>query len=156
MIQEKINLTIKKQLFAQCRSYVDLRVQRILTSIADLEESLLNESKSSAGDKYETGREMINIEYEKLSGQLQEFRKLEATLTMAERKTPSDCAELGSIVRTTGANYFIAIPSGELWAGDEKFYAIGTNAPIAQALIGKKEGDEMVFNGNSSKIISIL
>lgn len=149
-------MTVKKQLFAQCRSYVDLRVQRILTSIADLEESLLNESKSSAGDKYETGREMINIEYEKLSGQLQEFQKLEATLTMAERKTPSKSVELGSAVRTTGANYFIAIPAGELRSGDEKFYAIGTNAPIAQALLGKMEGDEIVFNSKSSKIISIF
>ena len=143
-------------MFKACRSYVDQRVQRILISIADLEESLLNESKSSAGDKYETGREMINIEYQKLSGQLQEFRKLEATLAMAERQTFSNTIELGSVVKTTGANYVIAIPAGQIIHNEEKFFAIGSNAPIAQALLGKREGDEMIFNGKSSKIISIL
>lgn len=146
---------MRKALFKACRSYVDQRVQRILKSISDLEESLLNESKSSAGDKYETGREMINMEYEKLSNQLQEFRKLEATITMAERNAPNGIIELGSVVRTNGANYFIAIPAGEIISGDEKFYAIGTNAPIAIALIGKKEGDEMNFNNKTSRILSI-
>lgn len=146
---------MRKTLFKSCRSYVDQRIQRILISIADLEESLLNESKSSAGDKYETGREMINMEFEKLSGQLQEFRKLEATLTLAERKAPSNCVELGSVVKTTGANYFIAIPAGEILAGEEKFFAIGSNAPIAQALLGKKIGDDFSFNGNTNTILLI-
>ena len=121
----------------------------------DLEESLENESKSSAGDKYETGREMINLEFDKLTGQLREFRKLEGTLTMSRRKDPSKRIQLGSIVKTSVANYFIAIPAGEISNGKEKFYAIGANAPVAQALLGKKEKESFDFNGNTNKILLV-
>ena len=121
----------------------------------DLKESLENESKSSAGDKYETGREMINLEFDKLTGQLREFRKLEGTLTMSRRKAPANNIQLGSLVKTSVANYFIAIPAGEISAGNEKFYAIGTNSPVAQALLGKKEKESFDFNGNVNEILLV-
>ncbi len=68
--------------------------------MADLEESLENESKSSAGDKYETGREMINYEFEKLSGQLKEFKKLQDTLAVARRSFTFEVVQWLSILRS--------------------------------------------------------
>lgn len=146
---------MKEQLFSSCKNYLEQRIQRILTSMADLEESLENESKSSAGDKYETGREMINLEFEKLQGQLTEFKKLQETLKMAQRAFTFEVVQLGSYVKTTGANYFIAIPAGEISVDNEKFYAIGANSPVGQALLGKKSGEIFVFNGRESRINSI-
>lgn len=146
---------MKEQLFSNCKNYLDQRIQRILTSLGDLEESLENESKSSAGDKYETGREMINIEYAKLSGQLSEFKKLQETLTLARRSFTFESIQLGSYVKTTGANYFIAIPAGEITVENEKYYAIGVNSPVAQALMGKKSGEAFNFNGIERRINSI-
>ena len=121
----------------------------------DLEESLENESKSSAGDKYETGREMINLEFGKLNGQLMEFRKLQETLLKAWRNVPATNIQLGSLVKTSVANYFIAIPAGEISDGTEKFYAIGANSPVAQALLGKKKGAQFNFNGTMNRITSV-
>ena len=40
------------------------------------QESLDSESKSSAGDKHETGRAMAQLEMEKLGGQYESARKL--------------------------------------------------------------------------------
>lgn len=146
---------MKEQLFTNCKDYLDQRIQRILTSMADLEESLETESKSSAGDKYETGREMINFEFEKLSGQLKEFKKLQETLILARRSFTFEVVQLGSYVKTTGANYFIAIPAGEITVEEEKFYAIGANSPVGQALLGKKSGESFNFNGVDRRINSI-
>lgn len=146
---------MKEQLFSSCKSYLDLRIKRILSSMADLEESLENESKSSAGDKYETGREMINLEFEKLQGQLSEFKKLQETLKMAHRAFTFEVVQLGSYVKTTGANYFIAIPAGEINVDNERFYAIGANSPVGQALLGKRSGEIFVFNGMERRINSI-
>lgn len=146
---------MKEQLIISCENYLDKRIQRILASMKDLEESLENESKSSAGDKYETGREMINLEFEKLQGQLSEFRKLQETLKMAQRAFTFEEVQLGSYVKTTGANYFIAIPAGEISVEHEKFYAIGANSPVGQALLGKKSGEIFVFNGMERRINSI-
>lgn len=146
---------MKEQLFEACKNYLDHRINRILAAMKDLEESLENESKSSAGDKYETGREMINLEFDKLTGQLREFRKLEETLLMAWRKVPAKNIQLGSLVKTSAANYFIVIPAGEISEGNEKFYAIGANSPVAQALLGKKEGTNFSFNGIINRITSV-
>ena len=142
----------KAALFRECQKYLDLRINRILTSIKDLENSLTGETKSSAGDKYETGREMINAEIEKLSAQLYEFRKLEEVLQLAGRSSYSKKAGLGSVVETSTAHYFIAIPAGEIVFENKKYYAIGANSPIAKMLLGKHEGEEFSFNGISTKI----
>ena len=57
---------IKEKLYIACEAYVDERIKRIEAAMAGLESDLENETKSSAGDKYETGREMINLEINKL------------------------------------------------------------------------------------------
>lgn len=147
--------TKKTGLLVECQKYLDVRINRILVSIKDLENSLSGETKSSAGDKYETGREMINAEIEKLSGQLKEFKKLEEVLQIAERNQNHKEINLGSVVETSTANYFIAIPAGEITFENGKFYAIGANSPVAKVLLGKTAGEEFTFNGMSNKINSV-
>lgn len=146
---------MKEELFKKCESYLEEKIGRISNSILDLEASLANESKSSAGDKYETGREMINIEINKLSSQLQQFQKLQVTLEMAKQNSHTDIVKMGNLVEATNALYFICIPVGEVNIGDKKIYVIGAGSPIAQALIGKFVGDKFNFNAISGKILKI-
>ena len=105
-------MTQKEQLFESCETYLNERIDRISAALKDLEADLENETKSSAGDKYETGREMINLEWNKLSVQLQQFRRLNETLEMAKSRPVTGSIQLGSLVKTSVANYFIAIPAG--------------------------------------------
>jgi len=146
---------MKEELYKKCESYLEKKISRISHSIQDLEAALTNESKSSAGDKFETGREMINIEINKLSTQLQQFQQLQVTLEIAKRNGVSKTVKLGSLVEATNATYFICIPIGEVIIGDKKVYVIGAGSPIAQALIGKAVGEKFSFNTISGRIISI-
>lgn len=148
-------IKMKEELYKTCESYLEEKIARISHSILDLEAALTNESKSSAGDKYETSREMINIEIHKLSSQLQQFQKLQVTLEMAKRNASRDIVRMGSLVEATNATYFICIPIGEVSLGDKKVYVIGAASPIAQALIGKSVGDTFTFNAVSGAIVSI-
>ena len=107
-------MTQKEQLFKSCETYLNERIDRISAALKDLEADLENETKSSAGDKYETGREMINLEWNKLSVQLQQFRRLNETLEMAKSRPVTDSIQLGSLVQTSVANYFVAIPAGQV------------------------------------------
>ena len=59
-------MDIKEQLYEFCRAYIDGRTIRINESIKSIQESLSSETKSSAGDKHETGRAMLQLEREKL------------------------------------------------------------------------------------------
>ncbi|MDT0676363.1 transcription elongation factor [Autumnicola musiva] len=146
---------IKQELYESCDQYLEDRMQRIRAAMNDLENDLENETKSSAGDKYETGREMINLEWNKLSGQLQQFKMLKETLKNVKRRNASDEIQLGSLVKTNMANYFIAIPAGQIKVAGETYFSIGVGSPIAQLLLHKKAGEDFRFNGKINQIISV-
>ncbi|TXD95464.1 GreA/GreB family elongation factor [Gillisia hiemivivida] len=150
-----LKIKMKEELYKKCEGYLEEKIARISHSIQDLELALTNESKSSAGDKYETSREMINIEIHKLSTQLQQFQKLQVTLELAKRNAATEIVKMGSLVEATNAIYFICIPIGEVIVGDKKAYVIGAGSPIGQALIGKSVGDSFSFNAVSGTIVSI-
>ena len=58
-------MTIKQELYKLCLEYVENRFQTIQNTIKEIQESLGSETKSSAGDKHETGRAMLQLEREK-------------------------------------------------------------------------------------------
>jgi hypothetical protein len=150
-----MSVNLKLQLIKVCENYVEVRISRALAGIKDLDEALKMESKSSAGDKYETGRAMIHIEVDKLLLQLEQYKGLKKTLTLAGQNPNLGIIGFGSVVKTSAANYFISIPAGEILLENEKFYAIGINSPIAQALLGKKEKENFSFNGNTNQILFV-
>jgi len=69
----KPSLEIKQQLFNKCLDAIDSRFQTIQNTISEIQESLTSETKSSAGDKHETGRAMLQLEREKAGNQLSEI-----------------------------------------------------------------------------------
>lgn len=144
------------QLIEACHDYLLSRTEILHKAMKALKEDLENESKSSAGDKYETGREMINIEWNKLCVQLNEYNKLARILQRIEEHRPSGKAVLGSIVKTETANYFIAIPAGEIALNHQKFYAVGIQAPVVQKMLGKQTGDKFEMNGREFRITNII
>jgi transcription elongation GreA/GreB family factor len=148
--------SIKEKLYKACEAYVDERIKRIEDSMAGLESDQENETKSSAGDKYETGREMINLEINKLAEQLQQFKNLRNTLNVAKSRTNNGSAQLGTAVKTNMANYFIAIPADRIIVDGDEYFAIGANSPIAQLLLHKKAGEEITFNGKSAEILEVF
>jgi transcription elongation GreA/GreB family factor len=146
----------KEQLLKACEVYVESKLHTVQNAIKDLEAALKLETKCSMGDKYETGRAMLHLEFEKLAGQHQEFSKLRKTLRMIPGSRKDTAAGFGSVVKTSLANYFIAIPAGELTVAGEKYYAVGAGSPIAKALTGKTEGDSVTFNGREFQIQKVI
>lgn len=151
-----MNSELKRKLKEAAGDYVEERIKRIRTAIADLEDALKLETKCSMGDKYETGRAMLHLEFEKLSGQLEQYGRLKKTLTLIKEKQLCEKVDFGSVVKTSKVNYFISIPAGEVEVDGEKFYSIGAGSPIAQVLSGKREGEKFIFNGIQNKILQVL
>ncbi len=56
---------IKEKIHEQCDSYIQQRIETALQAIASVQAAGEEETKSSAGDKYETGREMMKQEIER-------------------------------------------------------------------------------------------
>ena len=150
------NSKLKQDLYALCVLFVENRYKTIQKTINEIQESLTSETKSSAGDKHETGRAMLQLEREKAGNQLAEIQKIKEQLSKINTSNTSKCVGLGSIVFTNQNNYFIAVSAGELKVENQLFYAISPNTPIGTLLMGKTIGDVVVFRQQKFTITSVL
>lgn len=148
-------MCIKEKLYNKCIEFVDNRLLIIQNTILEIQESLLSETKSSAGDKHETGRAMLQLEREKAGNQLAEINKMKAVLNRVQVNKSVTIVALGSLVYTSQLNYFIAVSAGKLEVNGQSFYAISSNSPIGKLLLGKSINDMVVFNGKNIMIQKI-
>ena len=146
----------KEYLYLQCKDFVENRFQAIQNTINEIQESLTSEIKSSAGDKHETGRAMLQLEREKAGNQLAEIQKIQAQLSKISIANTSEVIGLGSAVYTNKSNYLIAISAGELKIENDIFYAISSNTPIGQLLMGRTVGDEVIFREQKFRIEKVF
>ncbi|GMN09580.1 hypothetical protein MTsPCn9_16230 [Croceitalea sp. MTPC9] len=146
---------MKKQVYQFCEQYIFDRFERIKNNIQEVQNSLSSETKSSAGDKHETGRAMLQLEREKLGQQLLEAEKTLELLQKVSVTKTSSSASLGSLVSTTNGTYYIAISAGKFENMGDVIYCISANTPIGKLLMGQSQGDTFVFNGNEHKILEI-
>ncbi len=119
------------------------------------QESANEESKSSAGDKYETGRAMAHLDIENSSSQLAEANKLRKLLKDINPEMISPTVQLGSLVYTNQLNYFMAIPMGKTEVDGAIWYVVSQASPVGKLLSGKASKDEVVLNGKSFSIMRI-
>lgn len=150
------SLETKENLYLQCVYFVEKRFQTIQNTINEIQESLTSETKSSAGDKHETGRAMLQLEREKAGNQLAEIQKIKENLSKISSSNTSKHIGLGSVVYTNKGNYFIAISAGELRVENEVFFAISPKTPIGQLLMGKTIYDEVIFREQKFNIEQVF
>jgi len=152
----EVTIAIKQEVYSYCQTYVQSRLERIQQEIQKNNESLQSETKSSAGDKHETGRAMLQLEREKLGNQLSEVEKMTLTLKRISPEQQHKQIVLGSLVVTNKNCYYIGISAGVFDKDDMNIYCISTATPIGQLLLGKSVEDIIVFNGMEQRIISVF
>ena len=150
-----MNSELKTLLLAECHNWVEERHARIKKALEDIRIALLEESKSSAGDKHETGRAMLQIERENAGKQLRVVENIKETLQKINIEGSSEIARMGSLVKTTDANYFISVSVGAIIINETTYYAVSPSTPIGQLLLGKQQGEELLLNTKKSHILEI-
>lgn len=149
-------MNVKQELQEFCKEYVKDRTVRIQKNISDIQESLASETKSSAGDKHETGRAMLQLEREKLGQQLLEVERMAIILSRVSITMKTNAVLLGSWVKTSKRDYFLAISAGAYEGAENPIYCISRAAPIGKLLLGKSIGDVVDFDGEKIRIAEIL
>ena len=147
---------LKEKLHKQCQDALNQRLEAIKSTISDIQNSLQSETKSTAGDKHETGRAMLQLEREKAGNQLAEIQKQIEILHKINPEMSYSKVALGSLVKTTVSNYFIGVSVGEITIENETFYAISLSTPIGQLLVSKGVGDDIQFRMQKFTITDIL
>ena len=140
----------KSQLLEECLNNVHRRIDDIKAALKDADEALSNDTKSSAGDKYETTREMIQQDINRYQKQLVLAENDLSTLLHINLVNIGKRVISGTLVSTNLGQYFICISMN-----NNTIYVISPASPLGQLLLGKKVGDLIKFNGNEHIIISL-
>ena len=146
---------IKLSLHAACQAYVQQRIDAAQQAMQAAQESANNETKSSAGDKYETGRAMAQEERNRNAVQLQEALKLQAELARIDPEKPCGTVRPGALVLTSLGQFYLSISAGKLLVEGKEYFAVSPAAPMAAALNGKRAGEEALFNGKKILIAEV-
>ena len=148
-------IQLKQQLYDLCLDYVNQRISNAQKIIEGAQNSANEETKSSAGDKYETGRSMMQQEAQWGRTQLLEAQKLKQDLDQIRVGESDGMVQAGSLVFTNKGNFFIAISAGKLAADTDTVFAISAVSPLGAKLLGQREGAKFDLNGQSFNILKV-
>jgi transcription elongation GreA/GreB family factor len=147
---------IKKELYDYCAAFVEERIKATEHAIISAKEAATNDTKSSAGDKYETTREMMQQEISRNQAQLLEANKLKHALGQFNPVKVTNTAQPGSLVITDQGNFYISISAGQISLSGKTYFAISPASPIGKSLNGLKEKDSFKFNQKQYTILQIV
>ena len=142
-------MTQKTKLIEHIQGLIQEKVTALNRQIIQIQEAQQDDTKSSAGDKFETGREMLQAELNKYALQKAKLEESLGVLASINTQTAHSEVELGSLVQTTQADYFIAIGLGHLQVEGQSLYVISLASPLGKALHHKRKGESFVFQNKT-------
>lgn len=137
-----------------CKAHVQTQIQLLRASMDELALAAESESKSTAGDKHETGRAMLQLEQEKTGKQLQETEQRFLELQKIPGDAFTEVVSTGAFVRTTQGSFYIASAIGKITCEGKEIMVISPVSPLARAMMGRRKG-KFQFNQQEQEILEI-
>ncbi|MBP1167493.1 MULTISPECIES: GreA/GreB family elongation factor [unclassified Chryseobacterium] len=105
--------------------------------------------------KYDSMREEMQEEIYQMQRQLGALNDLKRNMAKV-LNTATERVQLGSLVITNKARFYISVSLGEFFFEGDRFYAISPESPMAKEMMGRKSGDEFTLNKIHQKIVEVL
>ena len=149
-------MTLKQSIYHQFKQMLETKIHGLQAQLNDLKESTANETKSTAGDKYETARAMLQIEQDNTRRQLQEALEQQSTYNAIDSSISSNEIIRGSLVKTNKGYLFISIALGKIIVDGITIIALSPQSPLGKQLMGLHINDTTAINNISYTIEEIL
>jgi len=122
------------------------RGKRIQRGFDDLNSAVSDDSKSTAGDKHETGRAMVHLEQEKMSKQLTKLNDLKEAFSKIDPKEKHDSIQFGSLAYTSNGIFFFSLGLGKLTVEGQDLFCLTLTSPLGQKMKTCRVGDIVKMN----------
>ncbi|MDE0558746.1 hypothetical protein OU792_02045 [Algoriphagus sp. NF] len=143
----------KEEVFKQAVSILKTRIQELKEERKAISDGILEDDKSSAGDKFETGREMLTQDLRQVESQItSNSNLLDEIYRVQSVKSQSSNVREGSLIRIAGEYFLIAAAVGKITVNEQGVYLISAASPLAQSVMGKGSGDKVLFKGKESPV----
>lgn len=148
-----LNKTVSK---SDIREYVKETIAEKIVKLKNFLEFTVEASHEiKKTPKYDSMREEMQEEIYQMQKQLAALNDLKQKLNKV-LNAPSERVNIGSLVFTNKARFYISVSLGEFFFEGDRFYAISEESPMAKIMFGKKPGDSFVLNNISQEIMEIM
>jgi hypothetical protein len=144
----------KDQLVSRVIQELSEKVFTLKKDIQSLVRDSSENSKPTSGDKHEVGLEMSMGELDRLSGQLDAYKRQLSELELMDLSGKTKVGK-GSIVQTNRGLFFISVAYGLVKLEKEAVFCLSPQSPLAIACAGSGEGDSILLNDLEHSILSV-
>ncbi|UKB83070.1 GreA/GreB family elongation factor [Chryseobacterium sp. MEBOG06] len=138
------------------RDFVKIIIAEKIEKLKNFIEFTLEASRDiKKTPKYDSMREEMQEEIYQMQRQLGALNDLKSNMAKVLNKA-TERVQLGSIVVTNKARFYISVSLGEFFFEGDRFYAISPESPMSKKMMGMKAGDEFTLNKIHQKIIEVL
>jgi transcription elongation GreA/GreB family factor len=124
-----------------------------LTKFIDFTQEASRDIKKTP--KYDSMREEMQEEIYQMQRQLGALNDLKKNMAKVLNKT-TERVQLGSLVITNKARFYISVSLGEFFFEGDRFYAISPESPMAKKMMGMKAGDDFTLKKIHQEIVEVL
>ena len=137
----------KTDIIEHCKILILQRIAESQKAMLSAQDAANNEEKSSAGDKYETGRAMGHLERDRNAQQAAKAQEELLSLQKIDLQLKHTSVKTGALVNTTQGLLFVAIGIGNITINQHKVIVLSPLSPLSVLIKGKKTGDSYMLNG---------
>lgn len=145
----------KSEIYAACIAKQQTKIAELQNAIDKVQESIVGEDNSTAGNKFETARAMGQEEMDRLNQTMNVAVRDMNILNQIDAEKPCDSVQLGAYIVTDKKVMYMATGIGRLEVGSENIFVVSPSSPIGQQLMGLKKGGELSFGGKKEKVVSV-
>ncbi len=137
----------KEELYTLFLHKLNERINIFQSNMDDLSQSIMNETKSTAGDKHETALAILQREQSHVSKHLQQVIAQKNVLQLLALQQQCEWITRGSLVKTNQGFFYVSVAMPKVEIQNVTVIGISSESPLGNELIGKKPGDQITVNG---------
>lgn len=148
-------MTFKQKIYNTFLQNLHDKINAYQHNLDELRESVLNETKSTAGDKHETALAILQTEQSQIAKHMQDALEARKIFLQLDISAHHDFIKNGCVVKTTQGYFFMSVALPKIIADGKTILAISPKSPLGALLMGKQCGEEIVMNNVRHKIEEI-
>ena len=138
------------------RNYVKTVISEKIEKLKNFIEFTLEATRDiKKTPKYDSMREEMQEEIYQMQRQLAALNDLKTNMARV-LPAATNRVQLGSLVITNKARFYISVSLGEFFFQGDRFYAISSESPMAKKMMGMQSGEEFTLNKIHQEIIEVL
>jgi len=136
----------KSIIHRQCLEIIESKMALLQNDLDELAAGAASDTKSTAGDKHETGRAMAQREQEQLAKQRNELQLQKNALHAIDPTDKGNRITRGSLIETDRGWFYLSIALGKIQAGNLTVLALSPQSPLGARFMGASAGAKVEFN----------